>query len=150
MSVPKDPQELADEYLKQHHIVELFEVHQHKSLDNSFRIYVLLFASINLIMSNNSSLSNLNSRKTKVSLYSISYKSQSGYMTGIFGPGEIKNVFQLMDLRNSGYINKEQCKEALKSLASSEFQFQNVEDSGKDSAVKISDKVDYEEFRQLW
>jgi Ca2+-binding EF-hand superfamily protein len=65
-------------------------------------------------------------------------------MTGVFGPGEIKNVFQLMDLRNSGFINKEQCKEALKSLASSEYQFKNVEDS------TISDKVDYEEFRQLW
>jgi hypothetical protein len=67
-------------------------------------------------------------------------------MTGLFGPGEIKNVFQLMDLRNSGYITRDQCKEALKSLASSEFQFQNVEESGK----QISDKVDYEEFRQLW
>jgi Ca2+-binding EF-hand superfamily protein len=67
-------------------------------------------------------------------------------MTGIFGPDEIKNVFQLMDLRNSGFITRDQCKEALRSLASSEFQFKNIEEGGKN----IPDKVDFEEFKKHW
>ena len=67
-------------------------------------------------------------------------------MTGIFGPEEIKNVFQLMDLKNSGFITKEQCSEALKSLASSEYQYSNVNESGK----QIPDRVDFPTFQKLW
>ena len=67
-------------------------------------------------------------------------------MTGIFAPEEIKNVFELIDLRNSGFISKEQCKEALKSLASSEFQFTHVDKS----LSEIPDKVNFDQFQKLW
>lgn len=67
-------------------------------------------------------------------------------MTGIFNPDEIKNVFELIDLRNSGYITKEQCKEALKSLANSEFQFTHVEKK----IDEIPDKVNFDQFQKLW
>ena len=50
-----------------------------------------------------------------------------------------------MDLRKSGSISKDQCKEALKSLASSEFQWSNVE-----GADEIPDKVDLNEFKRQW
>ena len=67
-------------------------------------------------------------------------------MTGIFGPDEIKNVFQLMDLKNSGYISRDQCSEALKSLASSEYQYTIINDQNN----SIPEKVDYSTFQRLW
>ncbi len=67
-------------------------------------------------------------------------------MTGIFAPQEIKNVFELIDLRNSGFITKEQCKDALKSLASSEYQFSHIESR----IEEIPDKVNFDQFQKLW
>lgn len=50
---PKEPQDVANEYLRQHHISELFEVAFSQSPRlNSNRIYVLLSVSNNQMMLN--------------------------------------------------------------------------------------------------
>lgn len=67
-------------------------------------------------------------------------------MTGIFGEEEIKNVFNLMDLQAAGKISKEKCKEALVSLASSEFQISKLDEHLK----SVPAKVDYAQFKELW
>eukprot|EP00330_Aristerostoma_sp_ATCC50986_P004960 CAMPEP_0114591486 /NCGR_PEP_ID=MMETSP0125-20121206/13523_1 /TAXON_ID=485358 ORGANISM="Aristerostoma sp., Strain ATCC 50986" /NCGR_SAMPLE_ID=MMETSP0125 /ASSEMBLY_ACC=CAM_ASM_000245 /LENGTH=70 /DNA_ID=CAMNT_0001789599 /DNA_START=35 /DNA_END=247 /DNA_ORIENTATION=- len=65
----KDPQTLAEEYLRKHHITELFEdlataicFHQPDNVENFI-------------------------------VQQLKTKQQQGYMTGIFGPDEIANVF---------------------------------------------------------
>ena len=71
-------------------------------------------------------------------------KKQQGRKTGIFGDGEIQNIFTLFDLKNEGWISKERAKEALKVLANSEHQFTAVEEK------QIPEKVDGKEFQRLW
>ncbi len=44
-----------------------------------------------------------------------------GFKTGLFAPEEIKNVFTLFDLKKAGVISKDQCKSALRTLASQEL-----------------------------
>jgi len=53
-------------------------------------------------------------------------------------------VFTLFDLKKDGFIGKEACKDALKTLASSEFQFQEIEQQNS-----IPDKVDAPTFARL-
>jgi Ca2+-binding EF-hand superfamily protein len=55
---------------------------------------------------------------------------------GLFGEEEIRNIFNLFDLKNDGFIAKDQCKEALKTLANSEFQVSEIENA------TIKDRVD--------
>lgn len=66
-----------------------------------------------------------------------------GFKTGIFADDELQNIFQLFDLKRDGYISKEQCKEALKSLGSSEFHMSEVDEA------KIPEKVDSNSFLNL-
>lgn len=66
-----------------------------------------------------------------------------GFKTGIFADDELANIFQLFDLKRDGFISKAQCKEALKSLGSSEFHMTEVEEA------KIPEKVDCRAFLQL-
>jgi len=65
---PKEPQDVANEYLRKHHITELFEVLSLSIalLTNSFRIFALPFALNNPKMLNNLSLNNSSLRKAKV------------------------------------------------------------------------------------
>ena len=53
-------------------------------------------------------------------------------------------MFTLFDLKKDGFIGKEACKDALKTLASSEFQFQEIEQQNS-----IPDKVDAPTFAIL-
>ena len=66
-----------------------------------------------------------------------------GFKTGIFADDELANIFQLFDLKRDGFISKAQCKEALKSLGSSEFHMTEVEEA------KIPEKVDCRAFLQF-
>ena len=64
--------------------------------------------------------------------------------TGLFASEEISNIYKLFDLKREGFINKARCKEALQTLASSEFLFTKVQES------EIPDKVDEHKFKELW
>lgn len=66
-----------------------------------------------------------------------------GFKTGVFSKEEISNIFTLFDLKREGHIDKERCKEALKTLANNEFQWEQVEAAG------IPDKVDEKGFVAL-
>mmetsp|Transcript_62963 Transcript_62963/g.73281 ORF Transcript_62963/g.73281 Transcript_62963/m.73281 type:complete len:134 (+) Transcript_62963:26-427(+) len=111
----------ADDYLRKHHILELFEdlctSICYKQPDNIEEFIV----------------------------EQLKIKKSQGNLTGIFGEDEIKNVFNLMDLQNSGKISKEKCKEALASLASSEFQVSKLDEHLK----SVPAKVDYAQFKEL-
>lgn len=63
---------------------------------------------------------------------------------GIFATEEIENIFILFDLKRKGSITKEKCREALKCLASSQFQFETVHE-----LEEIPDKVDLATFKKL-
>lgn len=68
---------------------------------------------------------------------------QAGFKTGIFTKEEISNVFTLFDLKREGQIDKTRAKEALKTLANNEFQWEQVEAAG------VPDKVDEKAFLGL-
>ena len=61
----------------------------------------------------------------------------------VFTDQELRNVFTLFDLRQEGNLNREQCKEALKTIAHSAHQFTKVD------SLKIPESVDAMTFRQL-
>lgn len=144
----------ADDYLRKHHILELFEVTNWwatNQLNIRFtRTFARAFASNSQIISKSSLLSNLKLRNRKVltspSANNLIYARVVGNLTGIFGEEEIKNVFNLMDLQASGKISKEKCKEALVSLASSEYQTSKLDEQLK----SVPAKVDYPQFKELW
>ena len=50
----------------------------------------------------------------------------------------------MFDLKREGFIDKERCKEALKTLANNEFQFEKVDEAG------IPDKIDEKGFVALY
>ena len=50
----------------------------------------------------------------------------------------------LFDLKREGFIDKNRCKEALKTLANNEFQFEKVDEAS------IPDKVDEKGFVALY
>lgn len=66
-----------------------------------------------------------------------------GFKTGIFADDELANIFQLFDLKRDGFISKAQCREALKSLGSSELHMGEVEEA------RIPEKVDCKAFLGL-
>ena len=73
----------------------------------------------------------------------INFSKNEGFKTGIFADDELANIFQLFDLKRDGFISRDQCKEALKSLGSSEFHMTEVEEE------KIPEKVDSKVFLHL-
>lgn len=62
----------------------------------------------------------------------------------IFTSEELDNIFNLYDLKQEGRISRFQCKEALQSIASTQFQFQKIKEFDE-----IPDKVDIMMFKEL-
>ena len=52
-------------------------------------------------------------------------------------------MFSLFDLKKAGYIDKERCKEGLRTMANNQFEFEKVDLAG------IPDKVDEKMFVTL-
>lgn len=61
----------------------------------------------------------------------------------IFTEQELKNVFTLFDLRQEGLLNREQCREALRTIAHSAHQHETVD------KLEVPEKVDVMNFRKL-
>ncbi|OMJ88038.1 hypothetical protein SteCoe_10108 [Stentor coeruleus] len=61
----------------------------------------------------------------------------------VFTDSEIKNIYMMFDLKQEKSLNREQCKEALKTIANSVYQHDKVE------RVDIPDSVDIILFKKL-
>lgn len=125
----------ADEYLRKHKILELFEdlttilaYKQPEQLEN-FLVDIL------------------------------KQRKMNGNRSIVYSDTELQNIFALYDLKGAGFITKEQCREgkltkililtiffvflALKTLANSEFHYQKAQE------VPMPDKVDLFGFMKL-
>lgn len=119
----------ADEYLRKHKILELFEVRTFSS--NFFQDLTTIIAY--------KQPENIDAFLIDV----IKQRKMNGNRSIVYGDTELQNIFALYDLKGAGFITKEQCREALKTLANSEFHHQNA------SQVSIPDKVDLFGFMKL-
>ena len=94
----------ADEYLRKHKILELFEdlttILAYKQPDNVEGTLIEC----------------LKTRKNQ------------GNRSIVYQDSELQNIFTLYDLKGQGFISKEQCREALKTLANSEFHYQKAQE----------------------
>ena len=70
----------------------------------------------------------------------LKQRKEHGSRSIVYSEVELQNIFQLYDLKSENYITQAQCVEALKSLANSEFHYQQVE------KADIPDKVDLYTF----
>ena len=53
----------------------------------------------------------------------VRFRKENGNRSIVYTDQELQNIFTLYDLKGAGHITKEQCREALKTLANSEFHF---------------------------
>ena len=74
----------------------------------------------------------------------LKQRKEHGSRSTVFSEVELQNIFQLYDLKSENYITKDQCIEALKGLANSEFHFKEVD------KAEIPDKVDLYTFIKKW
>ncbi len=82
----------------------------------------------------------------------LKLKKEHGPRYTIYSENELENIFKLFDLREYGYISKEQCKKgtilsyssALSTIAHSEYHYKQIQDH------EIPDKVDSKVFMKLW
>mmetsp|Transcript_61156 Transcript_61156/g.113512 ORF Transcript_61156/g.113512 Transcript_61156/m.113512 type:complete len:135 (+) Transcript_61156:86-490(+) len=107
----------ADDYLKKHHIIELFTdlcaaVCFHKPQD--VRGFLL---------------------------QELQAREQEGAEAGLFEDAEIDAVFGLVDLMQTGIISDVQCRTALLSLANSQKQKEDIE------ALNLPEEIDQTTFR---
>ena len=109
----------ADSYIRKHKIMELFEdmltmvVHKRPEEVEQFMIDIL------------------------------KQRKEHGSRWTIYSEAELQNTFLLFDLKSDNYITKDKWKEALKTLANSEFHF------SKADCDTIPDKVDLYTFIKL-
>merc|ERR1711976_910144 len=73
----------------------------------------------------------------------LEYRKSHGLNIPLFTQEELENIFNLYDLKQEGRISKNKCKEALKSIANTQFQLQKV--SNFDD---LPDKVDIITFKE--
>ena len=73
----------------------------------------------------------------------LKQRKLNGNRSIVYSDTELQNIFTLYDLKGAGWISKEQCKEALKALANSEFHYQKAID------IPMPDKVDLFGFIKL-
>ena len=73
----------------------------------------------------------------------LKQRKEHGSRSIVYNEAELQNIFHLFDLKSEGHISKEQCREALQTLANSEFHFQQTETDA------IPDKVDLFTFIKL-
>ena len=67
----------------------------------------------------------------------------NGNRSIVYSDPELQNIFTLYDLKASGYITREQCREALQTLSNSKFHYQ------KAAEFTLPDKVDLFAFIKL-
>jgi Glu-tRNA(Gln) amidotransferase subunit E-like FAD-binding protein len=116
---PNILKENADEYLRKHRIIELMEdLCSDICFEQPKNIEEFLIERLKL-------------------------KQKQGFKTGIFAKEEVSNIFSLFDLKRDGFIDKTRCKEALKTMANNEFEFEQVD------VAAIPDKVDEKTFVSL-
>ena len=109
----------ADEYLRKHKILELFEdlttIICYKQPDNIEQFLVDL----------------------------LKQRKDQGSRSIVYNEAELQNIFTLYDLKGAGHITREQCKEALKTLANSEYHFSKAQEGN------IPEKVDLFTFMKV-
>lgn len=122
LQVPDRDNELlreADDYLRNHKILELFEdlttIICYKQPENLEAFLVDL----------------------------LKQRKEQGSRSIVYNEAELQNIFTLYDLKGAGNISKDQCKEALKTLANSEYHFTKVQES------HIPEKVDLFTFMKV-
>lgn len=110
----------AQDYLRKHHIIELFEDLctglAYKKPDNIDDYLV----------------EQLENRKSH------------GLNLPIFTETELENIFNLYDLKQEGRISRFKCREALKSIASTQFQLHKAKEF-----EDIPERVDMADFKSL-
>ena len=114
-----DPLTEAEAYLRDHKIMELFE-------------------DLNTILCYTQP-----ENVEEFLIEALKQRKQQGTRSQIYTEKELSNIYSLFDLRNQGFITQQQCQEALKSLANSEFHYQKASDT------KIPEKVDKPTFLKL-
>ena len=89
----------ADEYLRKHKVLELFEdlctILSYKQPENIEQFLVDI----------------------------LKQRKEQGSRSIVYHEAELQNIFTLYDLKGAGHITREQCREALKTLANSEYHF---------------------------
>ena len=120
----------ADEYLRKHKILELFEV-------SSF-LFLIDLQDLTTILSYKQP-ENIDTFLIDV----LKQRKLNGNRSIVYGDTELQNIFALYDLKGAGFITKEQCREALKTLANSEFHHQKAQE------IPMPDKVDLFGFMKL-
>ncbi|OMJ81220.1 hypothetical protein SteCoe_18337 [Stentor coeruleus] len=70
-------------------------------------------------------------------------KNQGPAGHAVFTDSEIKNIYMMFDLKQEKNLNREQCKEALRTISNSVYQHDKVE------RVDIPDSVDIILFKKL-
>ena len=73
----------------------------------------------------------------------LKQRKEHGSRSIVYNEAELQNIFHLFDLKSEGHISKTQCREALQTLANSEFHFKQTD------ADSIPDKVDLFTFIKL-
>lgn len=61
----------------------------------------------------------------------------------MFVKEEIENIFTLFDLKKDGYLGKQTCKDALKTFATNEYIFSEIDDE------QIPERSDLDTFKLL-
>eukprot|EP00350_Pseudokeronopsis_sp_OXSARD2_P007412 CAMPEP_0170556208 /NCGR_PEP_ID=MMETSP0211-20121228/15769_1 /TAXON_ID=311385 /ORGANISM="Pseudokeronopsis sp., Strain OXSARD2" /LENGTH=131 /DNA_ID=CAMNT_0010866395 /DNA_START=21 /DNA_END=416 /DNA_ORIENTATION=- len=109
----------ADDYLRKHKVLELFEdlttILSYKQPENMEEFLVDI----------------------------LKQRKEQGSRSIVYNEAELQNIFTLYDLKGSSHISKDQCKEALKTLANSEYHFTQAQEAN------IPEKVDLFTFMKL-
>eukprot|EP00347_Sterkiella_histriomuscorum_P005506 403356354 len=132
----------ADEYLRKHKVLELFEINRCQQI-----------FPINFISKNNKIISFIFLQDlTTILCYKqpenieqflvdmLKQRKEQGTRSIVYNEAELQNIFTLYDLKGAGHISREQCKEAMKTLANSEYHF------SKTTEANIPEKVDLFSF----
>ncbi len=59
----------------------------------------------------------------------VKNRKDNGSRSIVYTDQELQNIFTLYDLKGAGHITKDQCREALKTLANSEFHFTKAQEA---------------------
>ena len=110
----------AEEYLRKHHILELFE-------DLCTAVAYKKPSDVKEFL-----ISELEMRK------------KHGIHVPVFNQEEVENIFNLYDLKQEGFISRFKCKEAIKSMANTQKQVRVTEEF-----EDIPNKVDLAQFVEL-
>lgn len=106
----------ADEYLRKHKILELFEVSDLIVWPCAKDLTTLLAYK---------QPDNID----QFIIDQVKIRKENGTRSIVYTDQELQNIFTLYDLKGAGHITKEQTREALKTLANSEFHFTKAQEA---------------------